>query len=129
MRAVDRLALSASLNGLTMACEGLESAAPEPLADALLIHALRLYRDHLPRLQSQSSSEHQVQLILASVLAGKGTDHAGGGLASVLGHAIGVRCHVENGVANAIVLPHTMRFNASATQLGVARIGEVFAGQ
>lgn len=123
------LVLSAALNGLTMACEGLESTAAEPLADALLMHGLRLYRDHLPRLVADpASAEKRVQLVLASVLTGRGTDHAGGGLASVLGHAIGARCHIENGIANAIVLPHTMRFNAGATRDAMAHIGEVFSG-
>lgn len=123
------LLLSASLNGLAMACEGLESGSAEPLADALLMHALRLYRDHLPALLSPGqTSGPPAQLVLASVMAGRGTDHASGGLASVLGHAIGVRCHIENGIANAIVLPHTMLFNGTAAASGAARIGEVFCG-
>jgi alcohol dehydrogenase class IV len=124
------LALSASLNGLVMACEGLESTAAQPLSDALLMHALRLYRDKLPSFRSApSSSEAWSQLILASVLAGKGTDHASGGMASVLGHAIGIRCQIENGIANAIVLPHTIRFNENHSRGGAASIGEVFAGR
>ena len=36
------LMLSASLNGVAMAVEGLESDASDPLSDALLMHALRL---------------------------------------------------------------------------------------
>ena len=123
------LVLGASLNGLAMACEGLQSPSAEPLADALLLQALRLYRDHLPALASADSQDVRLQLLLASVLAGKGTDYASGGLASVLGHAIGARCHVENGVAQAIVLPHAMRFNAASTRAGTARIGEVFLGR
>ena len=42
--------------------------------------------------------------------------------ASVLGHAIGAQHHVENGIADAIVLPHTMRFNAQATGARAAKI-------
>jgi alcohol dehydrogenase class IV len=42
----------------------------------------------------------------------------------VLAHAIGHRAHVSNGIVNAIVLPHTMRFNAPATQATGARIAE-----
>jgi len=36
-------------------------------------------------------------------------------LASVLAHAIGHRAHVANGIVGAIVLPHTMRYNAPVT--------------
>ena len=52
------------------------------------------------------------------------TEQAGGGLASVLAHAIGHRAHVSNGIVNAIVLPHTMRFNSPATEHTTARISE-----
>lgn len=110
------LVRSASLNALAMAVEGLESAQSDALADSAMMHALRLIADHLPRLAGGPDDDAcRVQLVLAAVLCGQGTDHAGGGLASVLGHAIGPRCHAANGVVSAVVLPHTMRFNASAT--------------
>ena len=56
--------------------------------------------------------------------AGAGTNRSGGGLASVLAHAIGHRSNVANGIVNAILLPWTMRFNASATQHTTRRIAE-----
>jgi len=34
---------------------------------------------------------------------------------SALSHSIGARYHLDNGVTNAILLPHTMRFNAAVT--------------
>jgi alcohol dehydrogenase len=37
-------------------------------------------------------------------------------LTSALSHAVGARFHLDNGVTNAVLLPHTMRFNAPATQ-------------
>ena len=53
--------------------------------------------------------------MLAAQLIGEGTDHTGAGAASALGHAIGARFAVGNGAAKAIVLPHTVRFNAPVT--------------
>ena len=44
------------------------------------------------------------ELMLAAVLCGQGTDHTGAGIATVLGHAIGARYEVDNGVTKAIVL-------------------------
>jgi alcohol dehydrogenase class IV len=40
----------------------------------------------------------------------------------VLGHAIGARHEVENGVAKAIVLPAVLRFNADAAQSGLRKV-------
>lgn len=119
------LILSASLNTLTMAIEGLESASGDACSDGMLMHALRLLHEHLPQLRhAPADTELRGQLILAAILCGRGTDFTGGGIASVLGHALGARCQVENGVANAIVLPHTMRFNAPATATRLPRIAQ-----
>ena len=117
------LLVTASLNTLAMAVEGLESSFGDMLSDGMLMQALRLLRDALPDLRSDSANDLlRSKLMLAAVLCGRGTDFAGGGVASVLGHALGARCHIENGLANAILLPHTMRFNAGAT---VARAGNI----
>lgn len=115
------LVRSAAMNTFAMAVEGLESAEGNPMADAQLMHALRLIAQHLP-LEGGDTSQARCELVTAAVLCGQGTDFGGAGLASVLGHAIGARHHVENGIANAIVLPHTMRFNAQATGARAAKV-------
>jgi alcohol dehydrogenase class IV len=111
-----KVAMDASLNAFTMAIQGLESARREPLADAMLLHAIRLMTRRLPELaQPASSVDGRGELMLAALLAGQGTDYTGVGLAAALGHAIGPRFSAGNGLVNAIVLPHTVRFNAPAT--------------
>lgn len=39
-----------------------------------------------------------------------------------LGHAISARCDVDNGVANAIVLPHVVRLNADVAERGLRNL-------
>jgi alcohol dehydrogenase class IV len=108
-----------------MAVEGLESAAGDSLSDAMLMHALRLLKAELPRLEERPEDAGlRAELILAAVLCGRGTDYTGGGLASVLGHATGARFDVDNGMANAILLPHSMRFNLEHT---APRLGKILA--
>jgi alcohol dehydrogenase class IV len=68
------------------------------------------------------------RLVVAGILCGRGTEQGGTGLASVLAHAIGKRTHVANGTVNAIVLPHTMRYNAPVTQARASAILEALAG-
>lgn len=128
LSAPTELVMSASLNTLAMAVEGMESASGDALSDGLLMHALRLLAQYLPQLrQMPTDAELRGQLVLAAVLCGRGTDFTGGGLASVLGHALGARCHLANGLANAIVLPHTMRYNAPVTQARLARVAEALS--
>lgn len=122
--APNELVLSASLNTLAMAVEGLESTSGNPLSDADLMHALRLIRQHLPLKSGTDDAAARGELVVAAMLCGRGTDTAGGGIVSVLAHAIGARFHVENGIANAILLPHTMRFNAAATFANASKIAE-----
>jgi alcohol dehydrogenase class IV len=118
------LVQSASLNALSTAVEALESPKCDLLSEALLLHALRIMATELENLAADAVSALE-RLTIAAVLCGRGTEQAsGGGLASVLAHVIGHRSHAANGIVNAIVLPHTMRFNAPATMHNVARIVE-----
>jgi len=121
------LVRSASLNTLTAAVEGLESPRCDPIAEASLMHALRLVAENLLAGAAQDAGARE-RLVLAAVLCGRGTDQTGGGLASGLAHAIGHRAGVANGVVNAVLLPHTMRFNAPATLERATRIVEALRG-
>ncbi|WP_137890265.1 iron-containing alcohol dehydrogenase family protein [Ramlibacter sp. 2FC] len=109
-----RLARDAGLNALANAVEALESPKCDPISEAFLLQALRLIRQNLPTLADGATRERE-RLVVAAILCGRGTEQGGAGLASVLAHAIGHRTHVANGVVNAIVLPHTMRYNAPVT--------------
>lgn len=117
------LVQNATLNTLSTAIEALESPRCDPIAEAMLIQALRLIAGHLDRgaIEDVAAREY---LAIAGVLCGLGNEQAGGGLASVLAHTIGHRVKMANGVVNAILLPWTMRFNAPATQDAAARVSE-----
>ena len=125
-----RLVLDAAVQALSMAVQGLESRSRDPLADALLVHALRLLALHLCRLVDEPADpETRGQLMLGALLAGQGTDHAPTGMNSALAHSIGARFHAENGVANGVLLPHTMRFNAPATGDRLALVAEALGAR
>ncbi len=119
------LASSAALNAFAMAAESLQ-ACTDPLAEALLAHALRMLAQWLPRLHgAPDDAEPRLRLMLAALLCGQGSDYTGGGLAQALSHAAGPRSSVSNGVVEALLLPHTMRFNAPVTGAGLTLIAEV----
>lgn len=116
------LVASAGLNTLALAVEGLMSRSGDPMSDALLMHAVRLLALRLPDAARSDDLAVRSDLMLASVLCGQGTDHTGAGIAIPLGHAISARFRIDNGVSNAIVLPHVLRFNADAAGAGLAKL-------
>lgn len=116
------LIVSASLNTLAMAIEGLVSRTGDPLSDALLMHALRLAARALSDPALGEDPAVRAQLMHAAVLCGQGSDFAGAGITTVLGHAVGARHHLDNGIVNAIVLPHAIGFNADAAVAGLHKV-------
>ena len=116
------LVISASMNTLAMAVEGLLSRAGDPISDALLMHAVRLLAQHLPEAAGSDAPEVRSGLMMASIMCGQGTDHTGAGIAIPLGHAISARFHIDNGIVNAVVLPHVIRFNAGAAGAGLEKL-------
>jgi alcohol dehydrogenase class IV len=123
------LASAAALNAFSMAVECLEAGIDDPLADALLIHALRMLAEWLPRLQTRPDDpEPRLRLMLAALLCGQGSDYVGGGLAQALSHAAGPRSSVSNGVVEALLLPHTMRFNVPVTGPRLSLIADALVG-
>lgn len=111
-----RLIVDASTDAFAQAIQGLESIRREPLADALLLHGVRLIRRSLDPKAELAKEDPRGDLMLAAQLIGEGTDYTGAGAASAIGHAIGARFGVGNGAAKAIVLPHAVAFNAPVTR-------------
>ncbi len=110
------LVLDAALNAFTMCLLGLEAASREPLADALLLQGLRMLLEGLDDFaNSPENQKARGALMIGALLAGQGTDYTQSGLALTLGHCIGLRHHAPGGAVNMLILPHTIRFNASAT--------------
>jgi alcohol dehydrogenase len=110
--------IGAGLNTLVMTLEGLASRAGTPFSDAILMHALRLSARNLEAPSAIGDPAGRGELIFAAVMCGKGTDQTGAGMALALGHAIGARHDMDNGIANAIVLPFVMMFNADLAMSG-----------
>lgn len=129
------LIVSAGLNTLAMALEGLMSRSGDPFSDALLMHAARLLRQRLSEVGRGDAGDAEdacddaairADLMFASLMCGHGTDYTGAGIAIPLGHAVSARFHIDNGLANAIVLPHVVRFNEEAAGAGLQKLVDAF---
>ena len=120
-----RLAQASGLNAFSMAIEGLQAGIDDPLAEALLAHAARILAEWLPRLSdAPDDPEPRLRLMIGALLCGQGSDYVGGGLAQALSHAAGPRSNTSNGVVEAMLLPHTMRYNEPVTGPTFSRIAD-----
>ncbi|WP_327672753.1 MULTISPECIES: iron-containing alcohol dehydrogenase family protein [unclassified Streptomyces] len=126
LTAPPRLVRAAALNVFSMAVEGLQSRQADPLADAQLAHALRTVITWLPQLRTDpDGARPRLHLMLAALMSGHGSDHAGGALAQALSHAVGPRSATANGVVEALLLPHTIRFNVGAIAHRIVQLAEI----
>lgn len=120
------LVVSAGLNTLAMALEGLMSRSGDAFSDALLMHSVRLLAKGLPVTAAGDDIDVRGDLVLASLMCGHATDYTGAGIAVPLGHAISARFHIDNGLANAVVMPHVIRFNEAAAPAGLEKLATAF---
>ncbi len=133
MSAPRSLVIATCLDTLTLAVEGLLSPKGDAVSDGLLIHAIRLLDSAFRDMALGDDAQVRTGLSMAAVLCGRGTDHTGAGLCTVIGHAVGAMYGLDNGLVKAVVLPHVLRFNAAfaaeglhmlATALGIPTSSE-----
>jgi alcohol dehydrogenase class IV len=103
------VAAATGMDAMTHAVEGYVSTDWSPHQDARSLHALRMIRDNLERaVETPEDDEARGNMLIAANIAitiSLGAVHA-------LSHPVGAQFGVPHGVANAIHLPHVIRFNA-----------------
>ncbi len=122
MSAPQGLAVGSALDALSLAIEGVLSHRGNPLADAQLLHGIHMLVETLSRLPSEDGPDLRVELMLAAVLSGRGSDHTGAGIATVLGHALGAAFQVDNGMVKSTLMPQALRFNEAEGASGIAKL-------
>jgi alcohol dehydrogenase len=104
------IAAATGMDAMTHAVEGYVSNDSSPHEQATSLHALRLIRDNLERAVHQPGDEDaRGNMLVAASLAitiNLGATHS-------MSHPCGGQFGVPHGVANAINLPHVIRFNAA----------------
>jgi alcohol dehydrogenase class IV len=117
-----RVAAATGMDAMTHAIEGYVSTNWNPHQDARSLHALRLIRDNLERAVETSLDEDaRGNMLIAANLAitiELGSVHA-------MSHPAGAIFGVPHGIANAIHLPHVIRFNAEGGPDIADRYGDV----
>jgi acetaldehyde dehydrogenase / alcohol dehydrogenase len=102
------------IDALTHALEAAVSIFASPYTDAFCVQAARLIFDNLPRACADGGDlEARTAMANAAAIAGLAFSNAFVGVNHALAHAVGARFGIPHGRANAIFLPHVMRYNAS----------------
>lgn len=101
------------LDVLSHTLEALVSVMASDYTDALALHATKLLFEYLPAAYDEPTDEvAREKMHNASCMAGMAFTNAFLGINHSLAHKIGGQFHVPHGRANAIVLPHVIRYNA-----------------
>jgi alcohol dehydrogenase len=109
------LTAATGLDAFSHGLEAVTSAQREPIADALGLHAMRLIRRHLPAaVKNGADLAARGQTLIAATLGGAAFSNAQVGLIHAIAHVVGARHAVHHGTANAIAMPHVIRFNNDA---------------
>ncbi len=108
------LKAATGVDALTHAIEGYITRAAWPLTDALHIKAIEIIAGAL-RGSVAGEKEAGEAMALGQYMAGMGFSNVGLGLVHGMAHPLGAFYNTPHGVANAILLPHVMRYNAGYT--------------
>ncbi|MCL4810589.1 MAG: iron-containing alcohol dehydrogenase, partial [Thermoanaerobaculia bacterium] len=108
------LTAATGMDAMSHAVEAIHSQQNEPIADGLALHAIRLIAEFLPRAVANGKDlVARGQMLIASNMAGAAFSNAQVGLVHAMAHTVGARYGVHHGLANSIVMPHVVRFNAA----------------
>jgi alcohol dehydrogenase len=109
------LTAATGMDAISHALEAMHSLQREPVADALALHALRMLKEAIPACVAEPGNvAARGSQLLAATLAGAAFSNAQVGLVHAMAHTVGARHGVHHGHANAIFMPHVVRFNAEA---------------
>ena len=110
------LTASTGINALAHCIEALYSRTRHPLSTAAAVSAVRHIAEALPVCYAQGSDlDARTQMLIGAHLAGRSLADVTMGLHHGLCHVLGGTANVPHGIANSIILPHAMRFNAEMT--------------
>ncbi|WP_235823684.1 iron-containing alcohol dehydrogenase [Azohydromonas sediminis] len=99
------------MDALTHAIEAYISQWATPATDRLALAAVGMVFEHLPRACEHGDDLYaRERMALASTYAGMAFTRANVGNVHAIAHQLGARYHTPHGLANAIVLPHVLRF-------------------
>ena len=108
------LTAATGMDALTHAIEGLITRGAWEMSDMFHIKAIELISKHL-RGAVENTKEGREGMALGQYIAGMGFSNVGLGIVHSMAHPLGALYDTPHGIANAIILPTVMEYNAEVT--------------
>lgn len=108
------LTAATGMDALTHAIEGYITAGAWELSDMFHLKAIEIISKNL-RGAVENTPEGREKMALGQYIAGMGFSNVGLGIVHSMAHPLGALYDTPHGVANAIILPTVMEYNACAT--------------
>lgn len=105
------LAASTGMDALTHAMEGYTTKAAWLIPDMFHINAMALIYKNLEKAANEKNPIAIEKMAYAQYIAGMGFSNVGLGIVHSMAHSLGAFFDTPHGIANAILLPHVLKFN------------------
>ena len=123
------LIAATGMDALTHAIESYTNQDVQPFADAFDIHAIRLIGTYLRPAVANGNREAMAYMAVAATMAGMGFSQNRLGIVHAISHPVTSYVGTPHGVANAILLPYVMEYNAIGAGPRIAEIGRALRRQ
>ena len=112
-----KVTAATGMDALVHALEAYVTANANPVSDSFARTAFVLIGKNLKKaVETGDDLDARTDMSTASLLAGIAFDIAGLGAVHALAHPLGGRHHIPHGLANSIMMPHVMRYNAKTSE-------------
>lgn len=108
------LTAATGMDALTHAIEGYITVGAWELSDMFHLKAIELISNHL-RSAVNNNDDGREGMALGQYIAGMGFSNVGLGIVHSMAHPLGALYDTPHGIANAIILPTVMQYNAEST--------------
>lgn len=109
------LTAAGGIDAVTHAMEAYVSVLANEYTDGQALQALKLLKEYLPRAYKNGASDPvaREKVHNAATIAGIAFANAFLGVCHSMAHKLGAEFHIPHGIANALLLTNTIRFNAT----------------
>ena len=121
-----KIAASTGMDALTHAMEGYITKAAWLIPDMFHINAMSLIYKNLEKAANDKDEKAVEKIGYAQYIAGMGFSNVGLGIVHSMPHSLGAYFDTPHGVANALLLPHVLKFNGKVCPDLFRNMGNAF---
>ena len=121
-----KIAATTGMDALTHAMEGYITKAAWLIPDMFHINAMALIYKNLEKAANEKDEKAVEKIGYAQYIAGMGFSNVGLGIVHSMAHSLGAYFDTPHGLANALLLPHVLKFNGKVCPDLFRNMGNAF---